>query len=81
MTVPFLLEAIMRLRLRPSTVLLLLSVFALTHPARAFAQAGTSGLTGVVTDPSGTAMDRVHIVVVDSLTGFSGETDTNNTGK
>lgn len=56
--------------LRTSTILLLLFVFALTRPARALAQAGTSGLTGVVADPSGTAMDRVHIVVLDPATGF-----------
>ena len=66
--------------LRPSTVLLVVFILALTCPSRAFAQAGTSGLTGVVTDPSGTPMDRVHIVILDPLTGFSRETDTNNTG-
>jgi hypothetical protein len=49
-------------------------------PARAFAQAGTSGLTGTITDPQGNAMDRVHIVVLDPATGFSRETDTNSTG-
>lgn len=65
--------------LLPRVLLLLAALFA-TLPARAFAQAGTSGLTGVVTDPSGTAMDRVHIVVLDPATGFSRETDTNNTG-
>lgn len=60
--------------------LLLLVAALLLYPARAFAQAGTSGLTGVATDPSGTPMDRVHIVVLDPATGFSRETNTNNTG-
>lgn len=69
----------MRLRLLPPALLLLVAASLVAHPARAFAQAGTSGLTGVVTDPSGTAMDRVHIVVLDPATGFSRETDTNNT--
>ena len=71
----------MRLRFLPHSLALvfLAAVFA-AFPGRAFAQAGTSGLTGVVTDPQGTAMDRVHIVVLDPATGFSRETDTNNTG-
>src|SRR5215216_2874130 len=70
----------MRLRLLPHFVGLVLLAALSTFPARAFAQAGTSGLTGVVTDPSGTPMDRVHIVILDPLTGFSRETETNNTG-
>src|SRR5688572_2405174 len=71
----------MRLHLRPHHLaLVFLAVLFAVFPSRAFAQAGTSGLTGVVTDPQGTAMDRVHIVVLDPLTGFSRETDTNNTG-
>ena len=71
----------MRLRLLPRhLVLVFLAAFSIALPARVLAQAGTSGLTGAVTDPSGTAMDRVHIVVLDPATGFSRETDTNNTG-
>ena len=54
----------MRLRLLPRhLVLVFLAAFSIALPARVLAQAGTSGLTGAVTDPSGTAMDRVHIVV------------------
>ena len=70
----------MRLRLPASATLLLLAVVSIVLPAHVFAQAGTSGLTGVVRDPQGTAMDRVHIVVLDPATGFSRETETNNTG-
>jgi hypothetical protein len=71
----------MRLRLLPSLLILFQIVtFCIALPARAAAQAGTSGLTGTVTDPQGNAMDRVHIVVLDPATGFSRETDTNNTG-
>jgi len=72
----------MRLRLLPfGFILSVLVALCAGLPTRTFAQAGTSGLTGTVTDPSGTAMDRVHIVVVDPATGFSRETDTNNTGR
>ncbi len=71
----------MRLRFLPhSLALVFLAALFAAFPGHAFAQAGTSGLTGVVTDPQGTAMDRVHIVVLDPATGFSRETDTNNTG-
>jgi hypothetical protein len=71
----------MRLRLLPaSPILLFLAVLSIALPAHVFAQAGTSGLTGTVTDPSGTPMDGVQIVVVDPATGFSRETQTNNTG-
>src|ERR671914_790253 len=61
-------------------ILVIIAALLAAIPNRAYAQAGTSGLTGVVTDPSGTPMDRVHIVVLDPLTGFSRETETNNTG-
>ena len=57
-----------------------LGVLLIVLPARAIAQSGTAGLTGTVTDPSGTAMDRVQIVVMDPTTGFSRETETNRTG-
>src|SRR5688500_9552124 len=71
----------MRLRLLPHhLVLVFLAALFAAFPGRAFAQAGTSGLTGVVRDPQGTPMDRVHIVVLDPATGFSRETETNNTG-
>src|ERR687897_875523 len=71
----------MQLHLLPRrAVLLFLATICLALPAHVFAQAGTSGLTGVVRDPQGTPMDRVHIVVLDPATGFSRETETNNTG-
>ena len=70
----------MRCLLSSHLILVLLTGFLGALPAHALAQAGTSGLTGVVTDPSGTPMDQVHIVVLDPATGFSRETDTNNTG-
>jgi len=58
---------------------LLVALFA-SLPARANAQSGTAALTGTATDPSGIAMDRVHIAMVDPATGFSRETETNRTG-
>src|SRR5918995_2237590 len=66
--------------LPPRRVALFLALLCIAPPAHVFAQAGTSGLTGVVRDPQGTPMDRVHIVVLDPATGFSRETETNNTG-
>ena len=53
-------------------LLLLLGALLVVTPARATAQSGTAGLPGTITDPSGTAMDRVQIVVTDPATGFSG---------
>src|SRR5688572_13951426 len=65
-------EAPMRLPLLPRYFsLVVIAALLAALPDHAYAQAGTSGLTGVVTDPSGTPMDRVHIVVLDPLTGFS----------
>jgi hypothetical protein len=64
----------------PRLLLPLLVALLASLPARAIAQSGTAALTGTVTDPSGIAMDRVQIAVVDPATGFSRDTETNNTG-
>src|SRR5918999_3458824 len=71
----------MRLSLLSSFLILIqLTVLCTALPDHAFAQAGTSGLTGTVMDPSGNVMNGVHIVVADPAPGFTRETDTNNTG-
>ena len=59
--------------------LLLIALVAIL-PARSMAQSGTAGITGTVTDPSGSVIDRVQIEVVDRGTGFSRTTLTNSTG-
>ena len=58
----------------------LLSGLLVLIPLRASAQSGTAGLTGTVTDTSGTVMAGVRIVVIEPATGFARETQTNATG-
>jgi len=45
-----------------------------------FGQSGTATITGVVTDSTGAAMNRVKVIARDPNTGFARETLTNDTG-
>jgi hypothetical protein len=65
---------------RPLLLLTLVTTLLVVLPSALLAQSGTAGLTGTVTDPAGVRMARVRIIATDPATGFSRETETNETG-
>src|ERR1700730_6643827 len=65
------------LRSRLALVALLILLFAICVPSMMAQSAGTSGLAGTVTDPSGAAIPNVTVTIVSNDTG---QTRTATTG-
>ena len=69
------------MRIHPPPSLILLSVLTAVNPLVSVAQSGTSGaLAGEVTDPSGAAVPRVAVIMIDTDTKATRASRTDSTG-